>query len=136
LEILQRYNIEVSGRNVVIVGRSNIVGKPLALMMINEGATVTICNSKTKNLQKVCLRANILISATGKAGLISKDMVKQGAVVVDVGMNRNAEGKLVGDVNFQEVSQVTGHITPVPGGVGPMTVVCLMKNTVLASMVV
>lgn len=129
LEILQRYKIDLVGKNVVIVGRSNIVGKPLAMMMINEGATVTVCNSKTKNLREICLSADILISATGKAGLIKKDMVKQGAVVVDVGMNRNAEGKLVGDVDFLEVSQVASYITPVPGGIGPMTVVMLMKNT-------
>lgn len=132
LEILKRYNIEVSGKNVMIVGRSNIVGKPLALMMINSGATVTVCNSKTKNLQEICLSADILISATGKAGLIGKDMVKQGAVVVDVGMNRTDEGKLVGDVEFEEVSEIASLITPVPGGVGPMTIAMLMKNTVLA----
>lgn len=132
LEILKRYRIEILGKNVVIVGRSNIVGKPLALMLINEGATVMVCNSKTEKLKEKTLQADILISATGKAGLIKKDMVKQGAVVVDVGMNRDKEGKLVGDVDFQEISKFASYITPVPGGVGPMTIVMLMKNTVLA----
>ncbi|MDO9231378.1 MAG: bifunctional methylenetetrahydrofolate dehydrogenase/methenyltetrahydrofolate cyclohydrolase FolD [bacterium] len=130
LEILKRYDIEIVGKDVVIVGRSNIVGKPLALMMINEGATVTVCNSKTENLKEKCLGADILISAVGKAGLITKDMIKQGAVVVDVGMNRDDEGKLTGDVNFLEFSQIASAITPVPGGVGPMTITMLLKNTI------
>jgi len=130
LEILKRSEIEIVGKNVVIVGRSNIVGKPLALMMINEGATVTVCNSKTENLKEKCLGADILVSAVGHAGLITKDMIKQGAVVIDVGINRNSEGKLTGDVDFPEVSRVSSAITPVPGGVGPMTIAELLKNTV------
>lgn len=130
LEILKRYEVDIIGKDVVIVGRSNIVGKPLALMMINEGATVTVCHSKTKNLQEKCLKADILVSAVGKAGLITKDMIKQGAVVVDVGMNRDDEGKLTGDVDFSGVSQIASAITPVPGGVGPMTIAMLLKNTI------
>lgn len=130
LEILKRYDIEIVGKDVVIVGRSNIVGKPLALMMINEGATVTVCHSKTKNLKEKCLGADILVSAVGKTGLITKDMIKQGAVVIDVGMNRDDERKLTGDVDFSEVSQIASAITPVPGGVGPMTITMLLKNTI------
>jgi methylenetetrahydrofolate dehydrogenase (NADP+)/methenyltetrahydrofolate cyclohydrolase len=130
LEILKRSEIEIVGKDVVIVGRSNIVGKPLALMMINEGATVTVCNSKTENLKEKCLGADILISAVGHTGLITKDMIKQGAVVIDVGMNRDDEGKLTGDVDFLEVSQIASAITPVPGGVGPMTIAMLLKNSV------
>jgi len=130
---LKRTEIEVEGKNVVIVGRSNIVGKPLAVMLINLGATVTVCNSKTKNLPEICAQADILISATGRAGLICKEMVKQDAVVVDVGINRNAEGKLVGDVDYIHVCDKTSCITPVPGGVGPMTIMMLMRNTILAA---
>lgn len=130
LEILKRSEIEIVGKDVVIVGRSNIVGKPLALMMINSGATVTVCHSKTKNLEEKCSKADILVSAVGKTGLITKDMIKQGAVVVDVGMNRDDEGKLTGDVDFLEVSQTASAITPVPGGVGPMTIAMLLKNSV------
>jgi methylenetetrahydrofolate dehydrogenase (NADP+)/methenyltetrahydrofolate cyclohydrolase len=133
LELLKRTEIEVEGKNVVIVGRSNIVGKPLAVMLINLGATVTVCNSKTKNLPEICAQADILISATGRAGLICKEMVKQDAVVVDVGINRNAEGKLVGDVDYIHVCDKTSCITPVPGGVGPMTIMMLMRNTILAA---
>lgn len=130
LEILERSEIEIIGKDVVIVGRSNIVGKPLALMMMNNGATVTVCHSETKNLKEKCSGADILISAAGKAGLITKDMIKQGAVVIDVGINRNNEGKLTGDVDFSEVSQIASAITPVPGGVGPMTITMLLKNTI------
>ncbi|PIP27851.1 MAG: bifunctional methylenetetrahydrofolate dehydrogenase/methenyltetrahydrofolate cyclohydrolase FolD [Candidatus Moranbacteria bacterium CG23_combo_of_CG06-09_8_20_14_all_35_22] len=133
LEILKRSEIEIIGKDSVIVGRSNIVGKPLALMMINAGATVTVCNSKTKNLKEKCLGADILISAVGHAGLITADMIKQGAVVVDVGMNRNKEGKLVGDVDFLQVSKIASAITPVPGGVGLMTVAMLLCNTLRAT---
>ncbi len=133
LEILKRSEIEITGKDIVIVGRSNIVGKPLALMMINEGATVTVCHSKTINLKEKCLGADILVSAVGYAGLITKDMIKQGAVVIDVGMNRNDEGKLTGDVDFLEVSKIASAITPVPGGVGPMTIAMLLKNTLRAS---
>jgi methylenetetrahydrofolate dehydrogenase (NADP+)/methenyltetrahydrofolate cyclohydrolase len=129
-EILRRYEIGIVGQEVVIVGQSNIVGKPLALMMMNAGATVTVCNFKTKKLREKCASADILISAVGKAGLITQDMIKQEAVVIDVGMNRNAEGKLVGDVDFREVSKIASAITPVPGGVGPMTIVMLLRNTI------
>ena len=133
LELLKRSEISVEGKNVVIVGRSNIVGKPLAVMLINLGATVTVCNSKTKNLQEICASADILVSATGRAGLICAEMVKQDAVVIDVGINRNDEGKLVGDVDYIRVCDKTSCITPVPGGVGPMTIMMLMRNTVMAA---
>lgn len=133
LALLERNEVSVEGKNVVIVGRSNIVGKPLAIMLINLGATVTVCNSKTKKLQEFCARADVLISATGRAGLITCDMVKSDAVVVDVGINRDDEGRLVGDVDFVHVCDRVSCITPVPGGVGPMTIVMLMRNTVRAA---
>ena len=120
------YNI--SGKECVIVGRSNIVGKPMSLLMLRENATVTVAHSRTKNLDKVCKRADILIAAVGKAGMITKEHVKEGAVVIDVGINRNAEGKLCGDVVYDEVKEVASAITPVPGGVGPMTIAMLMNN--------
>ena len=132
LELLKRYGIEVKGKDCVIIGKSNIVGKPLAVMLMNEDATVSICHEKTKNLKEKTLSADIIITAAGKAGLITADMVKSEVVVVDVGMNKNSEGKLVGDVDFEAVSKIAGASTPVPGGVGPMTVAMLMKNTVLA----
>ena len=128
LTILKRYNIQISGKHAVIVGRSNIVGKPVSLMLLKENATVTMCHSKTKNLSEITKTADILISATGKR-VITKDMVKQGATVIDVGIIRNSEGKLEGDVDFEEVKNVAEFITPVPGGVGPMTIASLMKNT-------
>ncbi|MCR5670385.1 MAG: bifunctional methylenetetrahydrofolate dehydrogenase/methenyltetrahydrofolate cyclohydrolase FolD [Butyrivibrio sp.] len=120
--------IELSGKECVIVGRSNIVGKPMALLMLRENATVTVAHSRTKNLEEVCKRADILIAAVGKAGMITKDHVKPGAVVIDVGINRNEDGKLCGDVKYDEVSKIAGAITPVPGGVGPMTIAMLMNN--------
>ena len=130
IEILKRSNIEITGKHAVIIGRSNIVGKPLAIMLINESATVTVCHSKTADLRKKCLEADILISAVGKIGLITENMVKPNAVVIDVGINRTADDKLAGDVDFEKVKQIAGAITPVPGGVGPMTIAMLMKNTV------
>ncbi|WP_029232030.1 bifunctional methylenetetrahydrofolate dehydrogenase/methenyltetrahydrofolate cyclohydrolase FolD [Butyrivibrio sp. VCB2006] len=120
--------IDIAGKECVIVGRSNIVGKPMALLMLRENATVTVTHSKTKDLANVCKRADILISAIGKAGFITKDFVKEGAVVIDVGINRNAEGKLCGDVVYDEVAEIASAITPVPGGVGPMTIAMLMNN--------
>ncbi|MEW5691861.1 MAG: bifunctional methylenetetrahydrofolate dehydrogenase/methenyltetrahydrofolate cyclohydrolase FolD [Candidatus Hydrogenedentota bacterium] len=128
IELLKRYNITIQGREVVIIGRSNIVGKPLFHLMIRENATVTICHSKTNNLKDVCKRADILVAAIGRPRMINKDFVKDGACVIDVGMNR-LNGKLCGDVDYDEVIEKVKFITPVPGGVGPMTVAMLMKNT-------
>jgi methylenetetrahydrofolate dehydrogenase (NADP+)/methenyltetrahydrofolate cyclohydrolase len=127
--LLHENGIHLTGKHVVVVGRSEIVGKPVALLALNNDATVTICHSRTKNLAEMTRQADILIVAVGKPGLITADMVKPGAVVVDVGINRNEEGKLVGDVDFDSVVEVAGWITPVPGGVGPMTVAMLMMNT-------
>ena len=120
--------IDIAGKECVIVGRSNIVGKPMSMLMLRENATVTVAHSKTKNLKEVCKRADILIAAVGKAGMITKDYVKEGAVVIDVGINRNEDGKLCGDVCFDEVKEIASAITPVPGGVGPMTIAMLMNN--------
>ncbi len=120
--------IQIAGKECVIVGRSNIVGKPMSLLMLRENATVTVAHSKTENLEEVCKRADILIAAVGKAGMITKNHVKEGAVVIDVGINRNADGKLCGDVVYDEVSEIASAITPVPGGVGPMTIAMLMNN--------
>ncbi len=128
ITILKKYNIQIAGKHAVIVGRSNIVGKPVALMLLKENATVTMCHSKTENLAEITKTADILISATGKR-IITKDMVKKDATVIDVGIIRNAEGKLEGDVDFENVKEVAAYITPVPGGVGPMTIASLMKNT-------
>ena len=130
--LLHENGIHLTGKHVVVVGRSEIVGKPVAMMALANNATVTICHSRTKNLAEMTRQADILIVAVGKAGLITADMVKPGAVVVDVGINRNEEGKLVGDVDFDGVKEVAGWITPVPGGVGPMTVAMLMHNTLYA----
>ncbi len=129
MRLLDEYNIEIEGKKVVIVGRSNIVGKPMAALMLNRNATVTICHSKTKNLKEECLQADILIVAIGKPKFITADMIKEGAVVVDVGINRDENNKLCGDVDFENVAPRCSFITPVPGGVGPMTVAMLMKNT-------
>ena len=120
--------LDISGKECVIVGRSNIVGKPMALLMLKENATVTIAHSRTKNLEEVCKRADILIAAVGKAGMITKDHVKPGAIVIDVGINRGEDGKLCGDVKYDEVSEIASAITPVPGGVGPMNIAMLMNN--------
>ena len=133
MQLLKRSNIEISGKECVVVGRSNIVGKPMALLLLAENGTVTVCHSKTKDLKEVCRRADILVVAIGKADFITADMVKEGAVVIDVGMNRNAEGKLTGDVDFASVSEVASYITPVPGGVGPMTITMLLQNTLTAA---
>lgn len=121
-------DLDIKGKECVIVGRSNIVGKPMALLMLRENATVTVAHSRTADLKNVCKRADILIAAVGKAAMITADYIKEGAVVIDVGINRNAEGKLCGDVDFEGASKVAGAITPVPGGVGPMTIAMLMNN--------
>lgn len=133
MEILKTYDIPVAGKKCVVIGRSNIVGKPMALLLLAANATVEICHSRTQNLAAETAGADILISAVGKAGFITADMVKEGAVVIDVGMNRDADGKLCGDVAFDEVSEKASAITPVPGGVGPMTVAMLLENTVRAA---
>ncbi|MDY3909134.1 MAG: bifunctional methylenetetrahydrofolate dehydrogenase/methenyltetrahydrofolate cyclohydrolase FolD [Eubacterium sp.] len=132
IQLLKRSNIEIDGKECVIVGRSNIVGKPMALLMLRENATVTVCHSHTKNLKEVTKRADILIVAIGKPKFITKDYVKEGAVVVDVGIHRNENNKLCGDVDFDDVEPVASAITPVPGGVGPMTIAMLMNNCVEA----
>ncbi|MCS5421412.1 MULTISPECIES: bifunctional methylenetetrahydrofolate dehydrogenase/methenyltetrahydrofolate cyclohydrolase FolD [Psychrilyobacter] len=134
MELLKRYELDLNGKDVVIVGRSNIVGKPLAVMLTNENATVTLCHSKTKNLSEKTLNADIVIVAIGREKFLTEDMVKEGSIVIDVGINRNSLGKLCGDVDFENVSKKTSLITPVPGGVGPMTIAMLMKNTVKSRM--
>lgn len=132
MELIRSTGTEIAGKECVVIGRSNIVGKPMAMLLLHENATVTICHSRTKNLTEVCRRADLLVSAVGKANFVTGDMIKDGAVVIDVGMNRNAEGKLCGDVKFEEAERKASYITPVPGGVGPMTIAMLMKNTVMA----
>ena len=132
MKMLEAIDCDLTGKNAVVVGRSNIVGKPLALMLLEKNATVTICHSKTKNLKEVCAAADILVAAVGREGFVTGDMVKPGAVVIDVGINRGADGKLCGDVDTESVKAVAGWITPVPGGVGPMTIAMLMTNTVEA----
>lgn len=129
MELLRRYSVELRGKRAVVVGRSNIVGRPMALLLLNADATVTVCHSRTENLAEECARADILVAAVGKPNFITADMVKDGAVVVDVGINR-VDGKLVGDVDFSSVSQKASLITPVPGGVGPMTIAMLLTNVV------
>ena len=129
MRLLDSIEYDLRGKNAVVVGRSNIVGKPVAKLLLDRNATVTIAHSRTADLGAVCRQADVLVVAVGKAGLITGDMVKPGAVVIDVGMNRNAEGKLCGDVDFASCAPVAGWITPVPGGVGPMTIAMLMKNT-------
>lgn len=130
MELIHSAGISVEGKNCVVVGRSNIVGKPQAMLLLKENGTVTICHSRTKNLEQFTRNADILVSAVGKAGIITGDMIKPGAAVIDVGMNRNAEGKLVGDVDFESARKVAGYLTPVPGGVGPMTITMLLQNTI------
>ena len=133
MELISRTGIAISGKEAVIVGRSNIVGKPVALLLLAQHATVTVCHSKTNKLSAITSRADILVAAVGKAHMITADMVKEGAVVIDVGINRLDDGKLTGDVAFEEVAAKASYITPVPGGVGPMTIAMLMKNTIEAA---
>ena len=133
MALLERSGIEVSGKECVVVGRSNIVGKPQAMLLLHKHGTVTVCHSRTKNLAEVCRRADFLVAAIGKADFFTADMVKEGAVVIDVGMNRRADGKLTGDVDFASVEPLASYITPVPGGVGPMTITMLMQNTLTAA---
>ena len=132
MELIHSTGTEVSGKECVVIGRSNIVGKPMAMLLLHENGTVTVCHSRTKDLAEVCRRADILVSAVGRAGFVTADMVKDGAVVIDVGMNRNNQGKLCGDVDFDSVAPKCSFITPVPGGVGPMTIAMLMENTLRA----
>lgn len=133
MEMLKYENIDISGKECVVIGRSNIVGKPMSMLLLHKNGTVTVCHSRTKNLKEVCLRADILVAAVGRANFVTADMVKEGAVVIDVGINRLENGKLCGDVNFAEVEPKASYITPVPGGVGPMTIATLMKNTLTAA---
>ena len=133
MELLKAVDIDPKGKECVVIGRSNIVGKPMAMLLLHAHGTVTICHSRTKDLAEVTRRADILVSAVGKAGFVTADMVKPGAVVIDVGMNRNAQNKLCGDVDFEAVKEVAGYITPVPGGVGPMTITMLLRNTLTAA---
>lgn len=134
MKMLEYENIGLCGKNAVVVGRSNIVGKPMAMLLLNADATVTVCHSKTENLKEICKKADILVVAIGKAKFIKADMVKEGAVVIDVGMNRDENGKLCGDVDFESVKDRCSYITPVPGGVGPMTITMLMYNTYLSAL--
>jgi len=133
MAMLDYYKLPIEGKTAVVVGRSNLVGKPAALLLMHRHATVTICHSKTPDLPGVCRRADILVAAMGKARFVRAEMVKEGAVVIDVGINRDADGKLVGDVDFEAVAAKAAWITPVPGGVGPMTIAMLMRNTMLAA---
>ena len=133
LKMLQSENIEMAGKNAVVIGRSNIVGKPMAMLLLQENCTVTICHSKTKDLKSVCKNADILVAAIGKPKFVTADMVKDDAVVIDVGINRTENG-LVGDVDYENVSKIASHITPVPGGVGPMTIAMLLENTYLCAL--
>ena len=133
MELVKESGVDVTGKECVIVGRSNIVGKPLAFLFLQAHGTVTVCHSRTRNLEEVCRRADILVAAVGRPGLIYGEMIKPGAVVIDVGINRTAEGKLTGDVEFASAVRQAGAITPVPGGVGPMTIAMLMQNTVAAA---
>lgn len=133
MELLRRANVEFSGKHAVVVGRSNIVGKPMAMLLLNEHCTVTVCHSRTKDLARFTRDADILVAAVGRPGMITGDMIKPGAAVIDVGINRLDNGKLMGDVDFESAEPVAGAITPVPGGVGPMTIAMLMQNAILAA---
>ena len=134
MEMLREYEVDLEGKNAVIVGRSNIVGKPMAQLLLDKNATVTLTHSRTRHLDRVCKRANLLIVAIGQRNFVTKDYVKEGAVVIDVGMNRDDDGKLIGDVKFDEVAQLASLITPVPGGVGPMTITMLLEQTYQAAL--
>ena len=133
MKMIESIGMNLRGKHAVVIGRSNIVGKPMAQMLLNQSATVTICHSATVNLKEICLSADVIVAAVGKQNVVTADMVKAGAVVIDVGMNRNAAGKLCGDVDFDAVRKVAGYITPVPGGVGPMTRALLLVNTLKAA---
>ena len=133
MKMFESENISLAGKNAVVIGRSNIVGKPMAMLLTNANATVTLCHSKTANLKEVCARADVLVAAIGKPKFVTADMVKEGAVVIDVGMDRDENGKLCGDVDFENVKEKCSYITPVPGGVGPMTIAMLMYNTYLSA---
>lgn len=133
MELLKAYDISVEGKRCVVIGRSNIVGKPMAMLLLHQNGTVTVCHSRTKDLPEVTRQADILVSAVGKSHFVTADMVRPGAVVIDVGMNRDENGKLCGDVDFDQVEPIASYITPVPGGVGPMTIAMLLKNTVTAA---
>ena len=133
MELLKHYNIAIEGKNCVVIGRSNIVGKPMAMLLLEKNGTVTVCHSRTQNIGEICRSADIIVVAVGRAGFLKADMVKPGAVVIDVGINRGTDGKLCGDVAFDEVEKIASYITPVPGGVGPMTITMLLKNTLSAA---
>lgn len=133
IKMFEEYNIDLTGKNVVILGRSNIVGKPLVHCCLNKNATVTICHSKTQNIKEIASKADVLISAIGKANFVTADMVKENAVVIDVGINRLDDGKITGDIDFENVKEKASYITPVPGGVGPMTIAMLMNNVIKAT---
>lgn len=133
MELIASTGVSVEGKRCVVIGRSNIVGKPMAMLLLHGNGTVTVCHSKTKNLKEICREADILVAAVGKADFVTADMVKEGAVVIDVGMNRREDGTLCGDVDFEGVKGIAGFITPVPGGVGPMTIAMLMRNTLSAA---
>ncbi|MBQ7335725.1 MAG: bifunctional methylenetetrahydrofolate dehydrogenase/methenyltetrahydrofolate cyclohydrolase FolD [Clostridia bacterium] len=133
MALLERTGVEIAGKNCVVIGRSNIVGKPMAMLLLHANGTVTVCHSRTKNLAEITRQADILVVAIGRADFVTADMVKPGAVVIDVGMNRRADGKLTGDVDFASVEPIASAITPVPGGVGPMTITMLLKNTLTAA---
>ncbi len=133
MKMIESIGMNLRGKHAVVIGRSNIVGKPMAQMLLNQSATVTICHSATVNLKEICLTADVIVAAVGKQNIVTADMVKAGAIVIDVGMNRNAVGKLCGDVDFDAVKEIAGYITPVPGGVGPMTRAMLLVNTLRAA---
>lgn len=133
IELIKSVGYDMSGKNAVVLGRSNIVGKPMAMLLLHNNATVTICHSKTENLAEICRNADIIVAAIGKPKFLTADMVKPGAMIIDVGINRTEDGKLCGDVDFEPVEKLAGYITPVPGGVGPMTIATLMQNTLSAA---